>query len=282
MIHKINPVLIGGFDVIYLGRKGFSSLARATRALVRPKGAPKTDPWLEIDFKKAKKKLDKDKLLTKVLYKISKKRGEEAETALREAKKKAAKTPKSDKIKFELQNVNDKLVRTQDGQFIETRKYFFSVPKSIEFVEGRDMSIDTINTYIQAVKREFLKEVFSKYGTTHYLIRFYHDYENLESNQINDPLDRGFSGLGLNRQEMNREDAIEQFDILSEIYLESFGKYLQFARGNTYVRFTGFTVEVTLKARIKPFGHGTEFIKTKKKKKKSAKKKPAKKKPRRK
>jgi len=268
MIRKLNPVLIGGFDTLYLGRKGFSSLARANRALVRPKGARKDEPWVEISFKNIKKKADKDKKLTLTLMKMSKSRDVEAEKAVRKAKKKAARVPRADKIKFKLEDVSDKLIRSHDGQYLNTRKYFYHTPRAIEFVEGRDMSLNVINTYIQAVKKKFLGEVYPKYGKSSYLIRFYHDYENLESNQINDPLERGFSGLGLNRQVMDKADAKEQFDILSEIYLESFGKYLQFARSNTYVRFTGFTVEVALNVRPDPKGIGFVSVRNKPKRKK--------------
>lgn len=247
MQFRLNPVLIAGYDVLYIGKKGFSSLARARKALVRQKGAAKDEPWIELDLSKVKKKVDKEKLVTNVLFKLTKRRDQEAEQVLRKEKKKAAKVPAASQIKFQLADTAAKIIKTKDDRKYEIKKYYFETPKSYEFVQARDMNAFVINTYIQAVKKEFLKEVYSKHGKAIYLIRFYHDYDGFPSTEQSDPLDKGFHGMSINRQTMTKEDAKEQFDILSETYIESFARYLQFARSDTHFRFTGFTAEVTIK-----------------------------------
>lgn len=248
MKHKLNPVFIGGYDVLYIGRKGFSSLAKATKALIRPKGASKDVPWTILSFKGVRTNKGKDRRLTKTIIQLTKTRDEETEKKVRAPKQKAKKIPRSSQIKFMNEGFTDKLIKTRDGENLTTRKYYFHTAKSYEFVEARDMSLNTIHTYVKAVKQEFLNEVFSEFGKNTYLLRLYHDYKNLESNNTIDPLNKGFSGLGLNRQEMNREDVDEQFGIMEEVYLDAFSKYLQYARSDTYFRFTGFTAEVVLKA----------------------------------
>lgn len=248
MKHKLNPVFIGGYDVLYIGRKGFSSLAKASKALIRPKGAPKDVPWTILSFKGVRTNKGKDRRLTKTIIQLTKLKDEETERKVRAPKEKAKKIPVASKIKFKNEGFTDKLIKTRDGENLTTRKYYFHTAKSYEFVEARDMSLNTIHTYVKAVKNEFLNEVFSQFGKNTYLLRLYHDYKNLDSNNTIDPLNKGFSGLGLNRQEMNREDVDEQFGIMEEVYLDAFSKYLQYARSDTYFRFTGFTAEVVLKA----------------------------------
>lgn len=271
---QLNPVIIAGYDVIYLGRKGFATIAKANRAMVRPKGAPKDTPWKVISFGKLRKKFDKEELLSKTLKKLTKKDDEAAEKKLREIDKVVDKAPAARNIKFKLEHVSKKLVKTQQGFYIETAKYFFNTNRAFQFVNARDMNVFTVRSYMEAVKKEFLEKVFKIHKRSDYLIRLYHDYEGLPSTPESDPLDRGFSGLGLNRQEMGREDVDEQFRILDENYFEAFSRYLVFARSNTYFRFTGFTAEVTLKK----FGrHDSELTKRYKKGKKTKKSKKLKK-----
>lgn len=92
-------------------------------------------------------------------------------------------------------------------------------------------------------------------------------------------MQKGFSGMGLNRQTMGKEDVKEQFEILNELYADNFSRYLMFARSDTYFRFTGFTAEVTLDV-LEQEEDIPEYmipLKKKKRKKKKAAKKAAKK-----
>lgn len=275
-------MLIGGFDVLYIGVKGFSTLARARKALIRPKGAPKDADWTVISFteKKKKTKAQKEDFLTKTILKLTKQKDVEAEKVIREEKKKVAKVPEAaEKIKFIPLEVSDKVIKSHTGQRLEIRKYYFQSDKSYEFVKSRDIKLFDVNRYLKAVQREFTDEVYSKHGKASYLIRLYHDYANLPSAPEIDPMQKGFSGMGLNRQTMGKEDVKEQFEILNELYADNFSRYLMFARSDTYFRFTGFTAEVTLDV-LEQEEDIPEYmipLKKKKRKKKKAAKKVAKK-----
>lgn len=246
-----NPVLIAGFDILFLGKKGFSSLANALTIKVRPKG-DKNAPWITINVSRKKSEAQKRKALDKVLQKESFSRDAEPEKKKRIKKEK--KELAADEIQFDLVKSTSKMITDKRGHKLEILKLVYEVPKAINFVQGRDFKFTSMQLYINAVKREF-KKIQKQYGKTSYFVRLHHQYKGLPSNFQIDPEEKGFGGYALHRQEFHSEAAInEQFDgILPTFYPESFSRYLRFASDQTNFDFIGFMVEVTLERARIPF-----------------------------
>lgn len=238
-------MVIAGFDILFLGKKGFSTLARAREILVRPKGR-KDIPWHRLDVSKKRKKAEKEEILYRYLQKISSTKDKEKELS-KKRKRKAPEKEKTVKIDFKLTDQVDKVITTGEGKKVEIRKLYFEVPKAIRFVKGDKYEPVTVQQYINAVKNEF-KKVRKKYGKTQYFIRLQHQYKGLPSNIQIDPDHKGFRGFALRRQEFkNDSDINDQFDeVLSRNYPLSFSHYLRFASDSTTFDFVGFMVEVFL------------------------------------
>jgi len=242
-----NPVLIAGFDILFIGKKGFSSLARARTFKVRTKGSK--DPWITLDVSKLRSKKAKEQALYKQLQKLSFHRDVEKKPKKPKApKKKAKKELKTDDIKFRLTKSIDKVITNKKDEKLSIRKLIYEMPEAINFVKGRDFSPMNMQRYLNAVKKEF-KAIRKKYGQTQYFIRLHHQYKNLPSNMTIDPEEKGFGGYALHRQEFRSDEAVNtQFDlVLGRDYPESFSKYLRFASTSTNFDFIGFMVEVTIK-----------------------------------
>lgn len=245
MLKKRNPVLIAGFDVLFLGEKGFSSLANAKKILVRPKGSKKSVPWTEINVAKKRSKKTKELALSKMLMQLTRKADAELDTP-KKKKKRKKEVDVVDDIRFSITGDVVKLIRSLDGKTREIRKLYFDLPESLEFAKGKDINVMMIQSYLSSVKRE-IKRLFKVYGKTDYLIRITHEYKGLPSTQINDEHEKGFGGYSLHRQVFEGTDDIDdQFDmVLGMGYPESFTAYLKYASQASYFRFTGFSVEIT-------------------------------------
>lgn len=239
----LNPVLIAGFDILFVGKRGFSSLARAQKIMVRPKG--KKRPWLIIDVAKFRKKKDKERALYKVLQKES--FAKDLEKKPRRAKKKSKVELKTEEIQFKLVKTTDKIITDKRGHQLEIRKLHYEVPRALNFVKGKDYDVLTVQRYLNAVKREF-RRIQKKYGKTSYFVRLHHQYKGLPSNVQIDPDEKGFGGFALHRQVFKNDREInDQFDqVLSREYPESFTRYLRFSSTSTNFDFIGFMVEVTV------------------------------------
>lgn len=284
---KKNPVLIAGYDVLFFGEKGFSTLSKAKRILVRKKGSKKSDPWDVIDVSRRRSASTKGKSLTDYIMRETKRSDIDFKAKKRKVKKKVK---KAKDINFREKGDEPKLIRSLDGKLREIRKIYFEPDKNIEFVKGKEFDFFAVQAYLNAVKGE-VKRLFREFGPTEYLVRILHDYKGLKSTDINDPLEKGFSGYSLNRQRFDSEEDIdEQFDlILGQDYPEHFSKYMTIANANTYFTFSGFTAEMTVyvesekekyrRTRRKSTRRKTKVVKkSKKPKTKVKKKKPVKKK----
>lgn len=208
----LNPV-IAGFDILYLGKSGFTTLARAKIVKVRSKGSK--GPWQELRFnKRHTTKLKKENALFRLLKKLSFIRDIEAEKkkqakATKKKKKKApikrkktkaekeapppepepkklvSKKPEKPKkaeapsisVKFKKPKVTYKAITTRDGKQIFIKKYEFGVDRDVNFVEGEKFDKITAREYIAAVKQEFQK-LYKEHGRTGYLVRLHHEYKN--------------------------------------------------------------------------------------------------------
>jgi hypothetical protein len=295
MIFKNNPVLIAGFDVIFFGKKGFATLARARRVLVRFKGVPKTTPWNELDLSKYKTKAQKEHVFFRFLQKLTRAR----DRAKREAERKKAKKRKPKKkikvkrvqrlkeeerkpkrveeldeeeipepvqklvVDFKEPIISKKAITTRSGKQVFVTKYDFFLNKDIKFTEGDKYDVSAARNFIAAAKQEFIK-VYKEHGHKDYLIKVFHNYNNMvdyydaypkERPPAKDGVevaDKTFGGMSLHRDKFTSLAQInEQFDVvLNRKYLSNFSSYLNFANPSTQFKFSGFMIEVSVK-RIK-------------------------------
>lgn len=281
---------IGGFDVLLFNKKGtFSTLAKASRVLIRPKGVKKDAPWLVLTFTRQKTLVQKEKFINRKLIKLSAERDREAEKTRRERplppppklkkerkkKKKfkveedvepVPKKPKKKKdtvlpkieFKSDDKDTTEKAIRTRAGKDITIKKFYYYVDDPVDFIHGRKFINNIVNGeeqpamihFFQAAKEEFMKKIFKRYKTRQYLIRFFHDYSGLPDDASKYKPDAGFGGKSINRATFTKEQIEEQFDeILPYLYLEDYSTYLRKGTDQTYFRFTGFSVEVTLRGK---------------------------------
>lgn len=279
-------MIIAGFDILLFGKKGFSSLARAKRVMVRTKG--KKGQWVELVFtKKHRLKAEKEFALYKLLQKLSyardlaAKKKKPKKAAKRKKKKPAPKriikkeeveeiieerAPEiASKIKFNAPVITDKVLTTRQRKTIDIRKYEFTLKHELNFANGNEYEAPAANEFIRAVKKEFEK-IYKIHGKKSYLVRLAHEYSNFvnyydaypkERPPAKDGVeatDKGFGGISINRQVYNSQAHInDQFDkFLPIFYLSSMSKYLNFSSPSTEFNFSGFMIEVTLRHIVKP------------------------------
>jgi hypothetical protein len=237
---QLNPV-IAGFDILYLGKKGFTTLARATRAKIRSKG--KRGKWIELKFtKRHKRKAQKEFALYNLLKKLSfardlkkKKAAKKPLAKLKKPTKPKAKKQKpavivpptreetkniikerapelTSRIKFRAPKIIEKVITTRDRSQISIKKYEYKLTRAINFSSGRNYEAPVVNEFIQAVKAEF-KKIYKKHGRKDYLVQIHHQYKNFinyydaypedlpKGMKKSEVKDKGFGGFSLNRQE---------------------------------------------------------------------------------
>ena len=299
MILKNNPVLIAGFDVIFFGKKGFSSLAKARRILLRPKGR-KSAKWVELDVSMYRTKAEKEIVFHNLMLKMQQeidrqKRKRKKPQKKKKAPKKRVRTkedlelqaeiekevpPPPLNIQFNKPTSTDRVLNTRRGQKIFIRRYEFKIKKELNFTSGEYFDKSVADQFIQAAKEE-TKKLFRKYGKTEYLVTILHKYTNFvdyyeafpedkpRTSDGKEPADKTFGGFSLNRMEFpNMAVLNEQFDYtLSKRYQSSFSRYLNFANPSTEFSFSGFMVEITVRVLAK-----VKLQKIKKPKKKKKKK----------
>lgn len=287
LIGKLNPVVLSGFDILFFGTKGFSSLARAKRIKARVKGSKGT--WTEVVFtKRIKTKLQKENVLFRLLQKLTYARDLAAKKKKPKKSKKVKKKksikkrrvapkplptrdeqaviiqerePKLKKqILFYKPVMTPKAITTRAKKQIFIEKYEYKLKREINFSQGGEYQAGVVNQFIMAVKDEF-KKLYKKYGRTGYLVRIEHSYNNMpnyydvypedrpKGDAGKDVPDKGFGGYSLNRQNFESLSFIDdQFNfILTTKYLTSFSRYLNFANPSTEFNFSGFMVEVTVR-----------------------------------
>lgn len=254
MIAKLNPV-IANYDVLFFGKKGFSSFARARKYLFRPKGDKKA-PWQVVDVSKLRKKLDKQTVLFRALEEsrreleaLDKKKIKAAEKAERERIKKLQSTKAvktDDEIKFRLVRDRERIVRSKEKKDVRYREYVYELKKLLRFVSGtKSPNSIQIEYFLLAVGEQF-KKIFRKHGRTRYYLRITHRYRGLKARVIRGKL-RKFDGMSIPRFEAENLDDIDAaIEVLRKEYLPAFQEYLKHANANTIFDFLGFTLEVTL------------------------------------
>ncbi len=150
----------------------------------------------------------------------------------------------------------EKAIRTRAGDEITIRKYYFDVNQPYDFIHGRKFLNNVVEGeeqpamihFFQAAKEEFMKKIFKRYKTKQYLLRFFHDYSGLPDEASKFKPDAGFGGKSINRAVFDKAGLEEQFDeIIPYLYLENYSTYLRKGTDQTYFRFTGFSVEVTIR-----------------------------------
>lgn len=278
--------MIAGFDILYIGAKGFTSLARAKKVLIRSRG--KKGKWVTLVFtKRHRLKSQKEFALYALLKKLSysrdlkKPKKPKKPKQVIKTKKKREKAPKgpivppepsavekliqqrapelASKIKFKKPTVTRKTIKTREGKYISIEKFDYELTKDINFSKGREYETPVVNEFIQAVKAEFRK-LYKKFGRKDYLVRIHHQYKNFinyydaypqdlpKGMTKKDVEDKGFGGFSLNRQTFyNNAQIDDQFDyILAPKYLTSFSRYLNFSNPSTEFNFSGFMIEVTV------------------------------------
>lgn len=252
MIIRPNPV-IANYDVLFFGKKRFSSLAKAKKIKFRPKGVPDA-PWQEIDVTKFRKKLDKQNLLFRHLEDdrrqrdiASKKKIKAEEKAERQRVKalhRAKDVQAKSEIKFRLVKTKENIVRSKEGKDVRYKSYVFELKTLLKFVSGtKPPNSIQIEQFLLAVGEQF-KKVFKQHKRTSYFLRITHRYRALKDK---DNKKKTFDGYALPRYKYDSTRDIDAaIRVLMESYLPSFEKYLKFATQNTSFDFLGFVLEVTL------------------------------------
>lgn len=251
----LNPV-IANFDVLFFGKKGFSSLARAKIIKYRPKGR-KDLPWLILDVSKLRKKVDKQLVLFQALEKYRlelEKKNRTATKKLEKEEKQRIKTLKrsekiegKDTIKFKLIKQKDNIVTSKENKIVRYRTLTYELHKLLQFVKGTGSPNSLqVEQYLLAVGTQFKKD-FKKYGKARYYLRITHRYRALKSSKQNDPKNKKFDGFSSPRFTADKLSDIDAaIRYLIESYIPKFQKYLKFATSQTSFDFLGFTLEVTL------------------------------------
>lgn len=248
-------MVIAGFDILFFGKKGFTTLAKAKRIKFRPKG-DKSFPWIELDVSKLRRKADKQKLLFAALEKLrrelDKKKKQKVKLEEKEDKKRIKKLLSTkevklkDQIKFNLVKDDERIVRSKSGEVVPYRIYVYELKKLLKFVDGtKSPNTIQIHQYLSAVG-EVWKKIFKKHRKTHYFLRITHRYRGLKSTPQNDPKKKKFDGFAIPRTLIeNQKDIDAAIMVLSELYLPRFEKYLKFATQQTSFDFLGFVLEVS-------------------------------------